>query len=85
MLVLGLICVCRFNLERLGIHVPPVGVLEVSGAVQKKGRERWTKLLEVVKEQVALELVENGRALPSPLAGATFAPQLSGNRLDRAQ
>src|SRR5712691_1700303 len=83
-LILGLVGVGRFDLEWFRIHVPPVRVLEMSRAVQKKRGERRAKLFEVRQEHVTLELVENRGALPFPFARASFAPQLADDRSDRA-
>src|SRR4029434_10004505 len=44
--VLGLLLLSRFDHEMVGLHISPVGVLVVRGAVQEKCRKERTAFLE---------------------------------------
>src|SRR5690348_16356078 len=47
----------RFQRKRVGIHMTPVCVLQMSGAIDKKCREIWVHPPIVVPEQIELQAI----------------------------
>src|SRR5437899_710201 len=59
----------RLQRERLGLHVSPVHVLEVSGAIKEEGREMRSAPTIDSAEEVELESVHDSRAPPPIFPG----------------
>jgi len=55
----------RSDLEELRLHMSPIHMLKMSGAVDKERRKMRADLFVIPAEHVELQLVQNGRAFPA--------------------